>query len=293
MVSEFLLETIGRLKLNEEQASSYPDIPIEARKYLRPGKNEEGWWTAAHLLDQVSNFAIPIFETVHPNAVAVFAFDNSTNHGAMAKDALNVAKMNVGPGGKQAVMRSTVYGPNKNFQSMVFPSNHSIYPNQAKGMEVVLRERGLWRDGLIGDCKLCKLKIDDITRTDCCMRRILSLQEDFISQKSLLQEEIEKRGHKCIFYPKYHCELNFIEMYWGAAKRYTRDKCDYSWASLQKTVPEALDSVPLITIRKFARKSWRYIDIYNKGVTGKLAEFAAKKYKSHRHVPDEVYNEIL
>jgi hypothetical protein len=47
------------------------------------------------------------------------------------------------------------------------------------------------------------------------MRRILSLQEDFISQKSLLQEEIEKRGHKCIFYPKYHCELNFIEMYWG------------------------------------------------------------------------------
>ena len=62
------------------------------------------------------------------------------------------------------------------------------------------------------DCKLCKLKIDDITRTDCCMRRILSLQEDFISQKSLLQEEIEKRGHKCIFYPKYHCELNFIEM---------------------------------------------------------------------------------
>ena len=63
-----------------------------------------------------------------------------------------------------------------------------------------------------GDCKLCKLKIDDITRTDCCMRRILSLQEDFISQKSLLQEEIEKRGHKCIFYPKYHCELNFIEM---------------------------------------------------------------------------------
>ena len=61
---------------------------------------------------------------------------------------------------------------------------------------------------------------------------------------------------------------------------------------MQETVPKALDSVPLITIRKFARKSWRYTDIYRKGVTGKLAKFAVKKYKSHRCVPDTIYNEI-
>jgi phage terminase Nu1 subunit (DNA packaging protein) len=81
-------------------------------------------------------------------------------------------------------------------------------------------------------------------------------------------------------------------MYWKAAKKYTRDNCDYIWSDLQKIVPEALDSVPLITIRKFARKSWRYMDIYRKGITGKMAEFAVKKYKSHRRVPDSVYNEI-
>ena len=34
------------------------------------------------------------------------------------------------------------------------------------------------------------------------------------------------------------------------------------------------------------------MDIYRKGVTGKLAEFAVKKYKSHHHVPDTIYNEI-
>ena len=30
------------------------------------------------------------------------------------------------------------------------------------------------------------------------------------------------------------------------------------------------------------------MDIYS----GKLAEFAVKKYKSHRRVPDNIYNEI-
>ncbi len=91
----------------------------------------------------------------------------------------------------------------------------------------------------------------DPQRVDCCMRRILSLQPDFIAQKSKLQNEIEKRRHKCIFYSKYHCELNYIEMYWDAVKRYTREYCDYTWANLQKIVSEALDSVSLITIRHY------------------------------------------
>jgi len=132
----------------------------------------------------------------------------------------------------------------------------------------------------------------DPQRVDCCMRQILSLQPDFIAQKSKLQNEIEKRGHKCIFYPKYHCELNYIEMYWGVVKRYTREYCDYTWANLQKIVSEALDLVFLITIRHYAQKSWHYMDVYRKGIIGKMAEFAVKKYKSHKRVPDSIYNEL-
>jgi hypothetical protein len=53
---------------------------------------------------------------------------------------------------------------------------------------------------------------------DCCMQRVLSLQPDFQAEKPLLQLVIEQAGHKCLFLPKFHCELNPIEMVWGQAK---------------------------------------------------------------------------
>ena len=43
MVSEFLLKTIGRLKLANEQSLLYSNIPTEARKYLKPEKNKDDW----------------------------------------------------------------------------------------------------------------------------------------------------------------------------------------------------------------------------------------------------------
>jgi hypothetical protein len=121
---------------------------------------------------------------------------------------------------------------------MVFSSNHPKYSNQPKGIKQILIEKGLWHNGLRLECKLCKGKNKQIdsTRINCYARKIMSLQPDFLVQKSELKTVIEEVGHKCIFYPKFHCELNFIEMYWGAAKRYTREHCDYTWNGLQKTI---------------------------------------------------------
>jgi len=45
----------------------------------------------------------------------------------------------------------------------------------------------------------------------CCLYRILSLQEDFTNEKPMIQ-------HVCMFLPKFHCELNPIEMLWGFMK---------------------------------------------------------------------------
>ena len=83
----------------------------------------------------------------------------------------------------------------------------------------------------------------------------MSLESDFLTQKGTIAEIIEKAGHKCIFYPKFHCKLNFIEHYWRVIKNYARKNCDYLWVGLKKIVSQSLESVSLITIRKFTRKA--------------------------------------
>ena len=137
-------------------------------------------------------------------------------------------------------------------QQMVFSEDYSdlALREKPKRIKRILQERGLWKEGLSLECLMCKKK--ESQRVDCCARKIMTSQLDFVAQKSAIVEVIENAGHLCVFYPKFHCELNFIEMYWGAAKCYTRDHCDYTWSGLQETVPQVLDSVNITTIRKYA-----------------------------------------
>ncbi len=116
----------------------------------------------------------------------------------------------------------------------------------------------------------------------------MSLQPDFCEQYSILEEAIIKVKHIFEQYPKFYCECNFIEQYWGFAKRETRRLCSYNFADLLIQILEVLISVPITTIRKFAHKSWRYIDAYNKGLEGRTAEWAVSKYKSHHRLPENI-----
>ena len=88
-------------------------------------------------------------------------------------------------------------------------------------------------------------------QTNCCCWRLLFTQLDFANQKSQLQELIESRGHICDFYPKYHCELNFIEQYWGAAKyRFRSIKRATTINEMEKIVVSSLDDIPVFQIRR-------------------------------------------
>ena len=114
---------------------------------------------------------------------------------------------------------------NGQLQPMAFPDDH---PNEAlrgkaKGLRIVLTERGLWPEsGTYWHGATAAV------RTMLSVAALMSLQPDFHAQKSLIAETIEAEGHKRIFYPKFHCELNYIEYFWGAAKHYCRVNCDYT-----------------------------------------------------------------
>jgi transposase len=75
-----------------------------------------------------------------------------------------------------------------------------------KGIRSILTERGLF---------VCHMQLKEA-------RNILSKQDDFREQKSLLEETVSSKGHKIIFYPKFHPEFNLIEIVWGACKAFTR-----------------------------------------------------------------------
>ena len=127
MVSYFVDEVIGFLR----------DDRGEARVLLETSR--EGYFTNEHLFKQVEN-GVDIFERVHPEAKGIFIFDNAPSHRKMADDALNANRMNVGPGGKQPVMKDTIWGGQ--IQKMV---DENGIP---RGMRARLEERGVSTVGM-------------------------------------------------------------------------------------------------------------------------------------------------
>src|ERR1700678_2013844 len=79
---------------------------------------------------------------------------------------------------------------------------------EQKGLQQTLEERGFDVRGLRAKCTpVCPFENDG-----CCMARLLSKQDDFANQISVLETVIREAGHECIFLPKFHCELDPIEM---------------------------------------------------------------------------------
>jgi hypothetical protein len=112
-------------------------------------------------------------------------------------------------------------------------------------------------------------------------------------------------SHQVRFLPKFHPELNPIERYWAALKRYLRTNCQYTLANLRSFMRSAMrNCVKGDTISKFFMYSHRFEDVYcvldaennNLGTQLQVADqnkyavarWFTKRYKSHRGIPSEV-----
>ncbi|KAF9043718.1 hypothetical protein BDZ89DRAFT_943424 [Hymenopellis radicata] len=293
-----------------------------AREILRPGKNRDGYFDNADILRQ-ANKAADILAEDYPEYEHVFVYDNATTHRKRPDDALSARHMpkntpsspdsnwfvtrNVlNADGKPHVidgkyqkekirMCDTVNPMTDEPQSLYFPEDDH-QPGMFKGMVEILVERGFEREklegrsGLKAECKNFKCAEG---AKDCCIRRILFNQPDFAEVKSILESVMEARGIRILFLPKFHCELNPIEQCWGYAKRLYRLNPESSKEDkLEEYALDSLERIPLVTIRRFFTRAFRFVDAYERGLNGKQAAWASRKYRGHRVLPESILDEL-
>ncbi len=128
------------------------------------GESREGYWSSSKFMQQIEE-AVAIADIKYPKQdgwKCVWVFDQSSCHTAKAEDALDVNRMNVKPGSKQAVMHDTTW--NGQPQKLVF--NLGV----PKGMKQVLEERGIFTETLVAED----------------MRKILKNHADFQDEKPMI-----------------------------------------------------------------------------------------------------------
>jgi len=204
----------------------------------------------------------------------LFVFDNATTHSKQAEGSQSAMRMtkgpsanffvevnDIGPDGKPKyspdgkILKKKIPMANGHFsdgqeQQFYWPADCGTeLAGQFKGMVQILEERGYVN---VSKKKAqCSKKFSDCSpgQTDCCCRRMLFSEPDFVTVESILESEASAKGFRILFLPKLHCELNPIEQCWGYAKRkYRLLPASSSEADLEKNMVKCLDEVPLITM---------------------------------------------
>ena len=203
-VSDLINEEDGRLV----EHNSDGVIIREARTVIYPGSNGDAWWDTKQLLIHIQK-TIEIFDAAHPDCQALFIFDQSSAHASLGDDALKAFEMNKSNGGKQRKQKDTIVPNNAPAIHMRGCMQKMMTEGgEAKGLKDVLEERGF----SVSRMRAKYSPVCPFENTDCCMACLLSHQGDFVNQISMLEELISKAGHLCLFLPKFHCDLNPIEM---------------------------------------------------------------------------------
>ena len=138
MISQYLCECHGQLYRMEDGEKVY------ARRIITSGKedSDDGWWRSEHMADQLDNHVVPVFDDMHPDCVAVFMFDNSSNHKELPDDALDTENLNLSDGGKNA--RTGICDGYFELNNETVFQKICHGNSVQKGNRSILVERGLW-----------------------------------------------------------------------------------------------------------------------------------------------------
>jgi hypothetical protein len=79
-------------------------------------------------------------------------------------------------------------------------------------------------------------------------------------------------------------QSGYGQWYWGYAKYCYHKIPKTTFEEAKRAASKALDLCNVITICKFINQSFCFMSAYQKGLTGKAAEWAVKKQLSHRTV---------
>jgi len=266
MVADFVSADYGWLRS--------PDGKDGVRVLFKAGANRDGYFTNEEILEQATH-AMDILEKHFPNDQHTFVYDNARTHLKRSPHALSARQMVLktpkpgknwlvdvpelddqgrqvfasdGTKLKKKVQMAPGMLPNGEPHSLYFPDDHPR-AGVFKGMSVILRERGFTKEAeLKRECPGFKCPPD---RVDCCARRFLYNQPDFVGVETLLEAHCKKRGFEVLFLPKFHPELSPIEPCWGFAKRTYRElPLSRSEAELEANVLFSLESVSLERIRR-------------------------------------------
>jgi hypothetical protein len=154
----------------------------------------------------------------------------------------------------------------------------------AKGLKRVLgerfKDRALYKTGECMTRDPAKLSLGEA-------REEMAKFADFSNQRSRVELLCEAHGHICLFLPKFHPELNPIELNWRDSKNELRRTCTSSSVGFMTRWHAALDAITPQMIRKYFKSAMEYEMVYDKVIglgNQPDPDATVHKYQSHRRV---------
>lgn len=127
-------------------------------------------------------------------------------------------------------------------------------------------EDGIYK-GLIRICKELNLIDSEITSRDISLaelREIISKHPAFEVDSTHLERLASTYGHKILFCPKFHCELNPVEGVFCDLKRFVRKHNDQDFRKFNSLIQQAFEKYSSKNLNiKLWNRFWKALEMYN------------------------------